>query len=168
VTEAEIKAEYDRLFANRPPELEFNAQHILVGTEDEAKQVIARLGGGEEFAALAKELTQDPSGKESGGDLGWFQGREMVPEFAGAVAAMKAGETSSAPVQTQFGWHVIKLNETREAPKPPLDALAPQIRAQLGSRKLDEMIQKLRQDAKIERGATSTPAATSQAPASGH
>ena len=119
LTEETLQAAYEARFANAEPAKEFHAAHILVATEDEAKALISELDGGTDFAELAKEKSTGPSGP-NGGDLGWFGAGMMVPEFEAAVMDLEAGEVS-APVQTQFGWHVIKLNETRLAEAPALE-----------------------------------------------
>ncbi len=116
VTDSELRAEYDKQAANVNAD-EYNASHILLDTESEAKDVIDALAKGGDFATLAKERSTGPTG-ENGGNLGWFQAGSMVAEFSNALATMKPGDTSSEPVQTQFGWHVIKLNDSRTAAAP--------------------------------------------------
>ncbi|PZX18921.1 peptidyl-prolyl cis-trans isomerase C [Palleronia aestuarii] len=108
---------------------EYNASHILVETEEEAQALIEELEGGADFATLARENSTGPSGP-SGGELGWFGPGQMVPEFDGAVQGMETGEVAG-PVQTQFGWHVIRLNEVRDASIPPLETLRPEIESQI-------------------------------------
>jgi peptidyl-prolyl cis-trans isomerase C len=108
LTSERLKQAYD---AN--PAQEFKASHILVKTEDEAKAIIDQLGGGADFAKLAKEKSLDPGSGAQGGDLGYFQPDQMVPEFAQAVTALKPGEISQSPVESQFGWHVIKVEDVR-------------------------------------------------------
>lgn len=114
-----LQAAYDAKFAQAEPETEFNASHILVETEDQAKALKVELDGGADFGELAKEKSTGPSGP-SGGALGWFAAGMMVPEFETAVQSMEPGQVSD-PVQTQFGWHVIILNETRIKDAPPLE-----------------------------------------------
>ncbi|MGR3502320.1 peptidylprolyl isomerase [Pseudaestuariivita sp.] len=135
VTDEAVQAAYDAAYANAPAEQEFNASHILVETEEEAQALIEELNGGADFAELAKEHSTGPSGP-GGGLLGWFGKGAMVPPFEAAVVAMEAGGVS-APVQTQFGWHVVKLNEVRDLPKPELDA----VRAELANTLRQEAIQ---------------------------
>ena len=118
VTEEEIQAAYDRRFADFTPSKEFNASHILVETEDEAKAIIEELNGGADFAEVAKVKSTGPSGP-NGGSLGWFGQGAMVPPFEAAVMALEVGAISP-PVQTQFGWHVVKLNDTRVPEAPDL------------------------------------------------
>jgi len=121
VTDEAIAAIYESRFGAAEPEPEFDASHILVETEEEAIAIIARLESGADFATTAQEVSTGPSGP-SGGALGWFGMGMMVPEFEAAVVDMEIGAIS-APVQTQFGWHVIKLNDTREKPAPDIDTV---------------------------------------------
>ncbi len=126
-TDAEVKARYDKEIASLPKQEEIHAAHILVKTEDEAKQIIAQLDKGADFAALAKQHSQD-SNKDDGGDLGWFGHGRMVPEFETAAFALKKGEYTKTPVKTQFGYHVIKLEDTRIAPPPPFEQVEDQVK----------------------------------------
>lgn len=170
VTEEEIKAEYDSKMGNMGSE--FKASHILVKTEDEAKKIIAELDKGGDFKALAKKHSIDPMGSE-GGDLGWFTADRMVPPFSEAVQALENGKYSKAPVQTQFGWHVILREDSRAMTPPPLDAVKEQIRPMLQRQKAQTMLEKLRKEAKVEiflpaeakPAATDAPASTEPAPA---
>lgn len=129
VTEEAIKAAYESQFAEAEPEKEFNAAHILVETEEEAQALREELDGGADFAELAKERSTGPSGP-NGGDLGWFSKGMMVPEFEAAVLALEDGQVSE-PVKTQFGWHVVRLNESRLADAPALDEVRQSIVAEL-------------------------------------
>ena len=147
VTEEEIKAEYDKKIANMGEE--YKARHILVKTEDEAKKIIAALDKGGDFQAIAKKQSIDPMGAE-GGDLGWFTADRMVPPFSEAVVALKNGEYTKQPVQTQFGWHVILREESRALTPPPYDAVKEQIRPMLQRQKAQAMIEGLRNSAKVE------------------
>ncbi len=147
-TDEEIRKAYDEVVAGIPEEQEFNASHILVETEDEAKAIIAQLEGGADFAELAKEKSTGPSGP-NGGELGWFGLGMMVPEFETAATALEVGAIS-APVQTQFGWHVIKLNDKRIKPAPALDEIRDQLVQQIQSQKLDAIIAELRDGASVE------------------
>ena len=119
ITPEIVQQAYDERYADVKAETEFNASHILVETEEEALALVAALEAGEEFAALAREKSTGPSGP-GGGSLGWFGKGAMVPAFEAAVLELETGAVS-APVKTQFGWHVVKLNETREAALPTLD-----------------------------------------------
>jgi peptidyl-prolyl cis-trans isomerase C len=147
-TDAAIKATYDEAAKNQKPETEFHAHHILVPTEDEAKKALARVKGGEDFAKVAGEVSKDPGSK--GGDLGWFTKDRMVPEFGEAASKLKPGELSE-PVKTQFGWHVIKLDETRPKVFPPLDQVKDQVARYVVQKAQSELVLKLREGAKIER-----------------
>ncbi|MGR3634619.1 MAG: peptidylprolyl isomerase [Shimia sp.] len=119
ITDADLTELYESRFAHLGDESEFNASHILVNTEDEAKSLVADLGGGADFAELAKTKSTGPSGP-SGGELGWFGKGQMVKQFEDAVVGMTVGDIS-APVQTQFGWHVIKLNNARAVTAPSFE-----------------------------------------------
>ncbi|OLP53724.1 peptidylprolyl isomerase [Rhizobium rhizosphaerae] len=127
VTDAEVKARYDKEVAAIKPQEEVKARHILVKTEDEAKAVIKELDAGKDFAALAKEKSTDPN-KDDGGDLGYFTKDRMVPEFSDAAFALEKGKYSKEPVKTQFGYHVILVEDKRMQPPPPLDQVAPQVK----------------------------------------
>ncbi len=147
-TDAAIKATYDEAAKNQKPETEYHAHHILVASEDEAKKVLARLKGGEDFAKVAGEVSKDPGSK--GGDLGWFTKDRMVPEFGDAAAKLKPGELSE-PVKAQFGWHIIKLDETRPKTFPPLDQIKDQVARYVVQKAQSDLVMKLRDGAKIER-----------------
>lgn len=128
---------------------EYKARHILLKNEEDAKGIIQQLDKGADFAALAKEHSKGPSGA-SGGDLGWFQAGQMVKPFSDAVASMKKGEYSKAPVQTQFGWHVILLEDTRKAEPPKLDAVRDELVAELKRKEVMNYVQGLQKTMKIE------------------
>ena len=150
VTEEAVKAAYDEQYAKVEPGKEYHARHILGPTEDEAKAVEKAIADGGDFATVANEKTQDPSGKTNGGDLGWFGAGMMVPEFEEAVSALQPGQVSQ-PIQTQFGWHVIKLEEVRDAAVPALDEVRPQIETQLQQAAVQAELAKATESAKIER-----------------
>ncbi|MDE2219573.1 MAG: peptidylprolyl isomerase [Gammaproteobacteria bacterium] len=120
-TDAELKAEYDAQVAAMP-KMQYKARHILVKTKEEAEAIIAELRKGAKFEKLAAEKSLDGS-KTNGGDLGWFSPANMVKPFADAVASLKKGETTSTPVQSEFGWHVIRLDDTRQTAPPAFDAV---------------------------------------------
>ena len=149
ITEAKLRAAYDDYLKTAPAQDEVSARHILVGTEQEAKDIIAQLNKGADFAALAKDKTTDPSGKASGGDLGFFTRSDMVPEFANAAFALKKGEFTQTPVHTQFGWHVIKVEDRRTA-KPTYEQVAPQIAQKMQQQVIDQKLQDLKNQGKIE------------------
>jgi peptidyl-prolyl cis-trans isomerase C len=149
VTDEDVRKVYDEQVASFVPEDEIHARHILLKTEDEAKAVISKLEGGADFAELAKSESTGPSGV-SGGDLGFFTKDAMVPEFAEAAFAMKPGEISKAPVQTQFGWHVIKVEETRKTEAPSFEDSKEQLRQQMAQAAMVNVMDGLRKKAKIE------------------
>jgi len=147
VTEEALQAAYDARFANAEPEPEYNASHILVDTEEAAQAVIDRLNAGEDFAAVAQDASTGPSGP-SGGELGWFGIGTMIPEFENAVAAMSVGDIS-APVQTQFGWHVIRLNDFRIKAQPTIDELRDELTAQIQQTALEDELTRLNDQAAV-------------------
>ncbi|MFI2770314.1 peptidylprolyl isomerase [Ruegeria faecimaris] len=151
VTAETIQTAYDARFAEFEGEDEFNASHILVETEDEAKDLKAQLDDGADFAELAKEKSTGPSGP-NGGVLGWFGKGQMVPEFETAVVALEKDQVSD-PVQTQFGWHVIILNDKRKSEAPALDAVRDELAQDLQSEAIQARIGELTQAAQIERPA---------------
>jgi peptidyl-prolyl cis-trans isomerase C len=161
-TDAAIKATYEEAAKNQKPETEYHAHHILVPTEEEAKKALARVKGGEDFAKVAGEVSKDPGSK--GGDLGWFTKDRMVPEFGDAASKMKPGELSE-PVKTQFGWHIIKLDETRPKVFPPLDQVKDQVSRYVVQKAQSELVVKLREGAKIERTDQPADAAKDAKPA---
>jgi peptidyl-prolyl cis-trans isomerase C len=141
-TDEEMQALYDEQIQSAPGQ-EFKARHILLETQGEAIDVIAQLEGGADFAELAKEKSTGPSGP-SGGDLGWFPPDRMVAEFSQAVQELKDGEFSKVPVQTQFGWHVILREESRESVPPPFDSVRDVLKQQVEGQKLQDFIEGLR------------------------
>lgn len=147
VTEDKITSAYEALTAEMTRTTEYNASHILLETEEEALEVIAALNDGGDFETLAQERSTGPSGP-TGGELGWFGPGQMVPEFDAAVQSLEVG-TVSEPVQTQFGWHVIVVNETRLSPLPPLEQIRPEIVGQLNQDALQAHIDSLREGADI-------------------
>lgn len=157
VDDAKVQAAYDAEVAAFKPQPEFHAAHILVDSEDKAKALKAEIDGGADFAAVAKENSSDGSAA-SGGDLGWFGIGQMVPEFEQAVATAEPGQVVG-PVKTQFGWHLIKLEEKRETAAPALDAARPVIEDQLRQEALQAKIETLRAAATIDRPDTGMPAA---------
>jgi len=150
ITDAKLHALYDDYAKNAPREEEISARHILVPTEDEAKAIIEELKKGADFATLAKDKTTDPSGKASGGDLGYFTKGEMVPDFANAAFALKKGEFTQTPVHTQFGWHVIKVEDRRPGKAGTYEQIAPQIAQQLTQQIVGQKLQELRSQGKVE------------------
>jgi peptidyl-prolyl cis-trans isomerase C len=150
MTDDRIKARYDQFVKDQKPQDQVNAKHILVKTEDEAKAVIADLKGGGDFAAIAKEKSNDPGTKATGGDLGWFTKDEMVPEFAEAAFKLQKGQYTDTPVKTQFGYHVIMLSDRRTAPPPTMEEARPQVVALLQRELIEQKVKELRTSAKIE------------------
>jgi peptidyl-prolyl cis-trans isomerase C len=152
VTPEALKAAYDAKYANAVPATEYHAAHILVPTEKEAKDIKAKLDAGGDFAALAKANSKDGSAA-NGGDLGWFGLGMMVKPFEDAVVKLKPGQISD-PVQTQFGWHIIKLDETRPAKTPTLDEVKAELTKQIEQAAVTAKIDALSKDAKITRSDT--------------
>lgn len=148
VSDADTKAAYEK-FKTAMGDKEYSARHILVATEAEAKDVIAQLGKGGDFAKIAKEKSKDLGSKDKGGDLGWFAPGGMVKPFSEAVVALKKGTVAATPVQTQFGWHVIKLEDTRTAQPPAYDKVKENLQKTLQQRQLEKLLADLRSKAKI-------------------
>ncbi len=149
VTDAELKAEYDSKVAAEKG-TEFKASHILVKTEAEAKKLIAELDKGADFAKLANKNSLDAKESQNGGDLGWFSAAQMVAPFSEAVAALEKGKYSKEPVKTQFGFHIILKEDSRPVTPPPLEAIKEQLTPFLQRKKVQEMIETLRKQAKVE------------------
>lgn len=150
ITEAKLRQAYDQYAKDAPKTEEVHARHILVSNEQEAKDIIDQLKKGADFATLAKDKTIDPSGKSNGGDLGYFTKQDMVPEFANAAFAMKPGDVSQTPIKTQFGWHVIKLEDKRPGKAGTYEQVAPEIAQQMTQQIVAAKLQELRGQAKIE------------------
>ena len=149
VTDAEVKAEYDKFVTSNGGK-EFKARHILVESEDQARKIIADLKKGQKFEDIAKKQSKDPGSGANGGDLDWATPSSYVPEFAEAMIKLKKGETTQVPVKSQFGWHVIRVDDTREAQLPKFEDVKPQIAQQLQQQKLAQFQENLRKNAKIE------------------
>lgn len=149
VTDEDARKEYDSKLAGAEL-VEFKARHILLESEQEANDVLAMLKKGAKFQDLAKKYSKDPSAKETGGELGWFNPGQMIPDFTRAVAALKNGETTPSPVHTQFGWHIIQREDSRKAEVPPFDTIKEQLRNMLIGQKLQRHIEDLKNAAKIE------------------
>src|SRR3569833_611945 len=151
VTDAALKKVYDDAAKQISGEQEVHARHILVETEDQAKEIIAKLKKGADFAELAKKESKDP-GASDGGDLGFFTKDQMVPEFSAAAFALEPGKISE-PVKSQFGWHIIKVEEKRNRKPPEFDQVKSQIEAYVTRKAQADYVAKLREGAKIERTA---------------
>jgi peptidyl-prolyl cis-trans isomerase C len=148
ITDQVIQDAYKKYLADNPPQEQVKARHILVDSEDKAKDLIKKLEGGAKFEELANTNTTDPSGKESGGDLGWFAKDQMVPEFADAAFKLEKGKYTTTPVKSQFGWHVILVEDKRTLPQPTLDEVKPQLEEQLSQSLVPQII------AEVKKGAT--------------
>lgn len=149
VSEADKKAAYEE-YKKAYGEKEYSARHILVKTDTEAKEIIAKLQKGGDFAKLAKEKSLDPGSKDKGGDLGWFSPATMVKPFSDAVAVLPKGKTTAEPVQTQFGWHVIKMIDTRTAQPLAYEKVKDGLEKNLQQRNLEKMMADLRAKAKVD------------------
>jgi len=149
VTDADIKAEYDK-FAAANGGKEYRARHILVEKEDEAKALIADIKKGAKFEDLAKKASKDPGSGANGGDLDWAAAGSYVPEFSDAMVKLSKGQMTDAPVKSQFGFHIIRVDDVREAQLPKLEEVKPQIAQQLQQQKLGAFQEGLRAKAKIQ------------------
>ena len=149
VSDAEAKAEYDK-FKGQATGTEYRARHILVEKEDEAKALLKQLTGGAKFDDLAKKHSTDKGSGANGGDLDFAKPESYVPEFGQAMIALKKGETTAAPVKSQFGWHIIKLEDTRDAQFPPFDEVKPQVMQRLSQQKLQQYQEDLRKKARTD------------------
>lgn len=149
VTDADLKGEYDKFVAANGGK-EYKARHILVEKEDEAKAIIASLKKGGKFEDIAKKQSKDPGSGANGGDLDWANPSSYVPEFAQAMGKLNKGQLTDTPVKTQFGYHVIRVDDTRTAKLPAFEELKPQISQQMQQQKLAAFQQGLRDKAKVE------------------
>jgi peptidyl-prolyl cis-trans isomerase C len=163
-TDAAEKKVYEDVAKQQKPETEYHARHILVPTEDEAKAALARVKAGEDFAKVADEVSKDPGSQ--GGDLGWFTKDKMVPEFAEAAAKLDKGQVSD-PVKSEFGWHVIKLEDKREKAFPPFETVKDQVARYVIQKAQSDEIMKLREAAKIVRTEPPPPPAAPATPDAG-
>lgn len=149
VTDAAAQAEYDKFKAAASGQ-EYRARHILVETEDEAKKLIADIKAGGNFEELAKKHSKDPGSGANGGDLDFAKPDSYVPEFSQAMVALKKGEMTETPVKSQFGWHIIKLEDTRDAPFPPFDDVKAQLKQRLEQQQMQAFQEELRAKAKTD------------------
>lgn len=149
VTDAEIQAEYDK-FVTANSGKEFKASHILVEKEEEAKAILASLKKGGKFEDIAKKQSKDPGSGAKGGELDWTSPSGYVPEFSEAMLKLEKGKTTPTPVKTQYGWHIIRLDDIRDAQLPKLDDVKPQIAQQLQQMKATKFQEDLRTKAKVE------------------
>lgn len=149
ITDEMLKGEYETL-RKTLGDSEYKARHILVETEDEAKAVIAKLKAGGKFEDLAKELSKDPGSKEKGGDLGWSNKAAYVKPFTDAMVALPKGKYTEAPVKSDFGWHIIQMDDIRELKAPTLEEIKPQMTQRMQQQMVEKHIADLRAKAKVE------------------
>ncbi len=150
ITDAEVRARYDKQISETAPVNEVKARHILVATKEEAEAIVKELDGGADFEKLANEHTTDPSGKTTGGDLGYFAPGQMVPEFEKAAFALDVGAYTKEPIQSQFGWHIIKVEDKRPQPPPAFDTVKDQIRNLVFREKYFALVDELRKAGKVD------------------
>lgn len=149
VTDADLQAEYDKLKSSAS-EKEYSARHILVEKEEDAKAVIADLKAGAKFEDLAKKLSKDPGSAQNGGDLGWAAPGNYVPEFSQAMVTLAKGAYTEVPVKSQFGYHIIQLQDVRDPQFPPLEEVKPQLQQRLQQQKLAKFRDDLKNKAKTD------------------
>ncbi len=149
VKDEQLKAQYEELL-KQMGDKEFKARHILVENEDEAKAIIAQLGRGESFEKLAKDKSKDTGSKDNGGDLDWGPAGRYVPEFGNALRVLQKGQTTSNAIKTQFGWHVIRLDDSRDMKKPAFDEVKENLRQRSQQETVSKLVGDLRGKAKIE------------------
>ena len=167
ISDADAQAEYNKIKAEQSGQ-EYDARHILVDTEDEAKKLIAQIKNGAKFEDIAKKSSKDTGSAENGGDLGWAKPASYVPEFATALQGLKKGQMTDTPVKTQFGYHIIRLEDTRTAQFPSYDEVKDKVKQQMEQVKLQEYQEKLRKAAKTDykfAAEQQAPAAPGAAPA---
>ncbi|MEM5437062.1 peptidylprolyl isomerase [Paraburkholderia diazotrophica] len=148
-SDAEVKAKYDELVKQIGGK-EYHLHHILVDNEQQAKDLIAKIKGGASFEDLAKQYSKDPGSGKNGGDLDWSDPKAYVPEFADAAQKLQKGQMTDTPVHTQFGWHIIRVDDVRETPPPPFEQVKKQIMQQMQQEKLQAFEEDLRSKAKIQ------------------
>lgn len=148
-SDADVKARYDELVKQTAGK-ELHLHHILVDNEQQAKDLIAKIKGGAKFEDLAKQFSKDPGSGKNGGDLDWSNPQAYVPEFSAAATKLQKGQMTDTPVKTQFGWHIIRLDDTRPVTPPPLEQVKQQIVQQIQQQKLQAFEESLRAKAKIE------------------
>jgi peptidyl-prolyl cis-trans isomerase C len=151
ITDAAVKARFDKDVGSQPPTQEVHARHILVEDEATAKKIIADLKKGGDFAALSKQYSKDAAAVEQGGDLGWFKTTDMVPEFSAAAFALKDKEVTPVPVHTQFGWHVIQTLDHRAGTPPTFDQVKDQLRQQMINEEVHKVLAQAHADVPVER-----------------
>ncbi|RST56406.1 peptidylprolyl isomerase [Variovorax sp. MHTC-1] len=149
VSDADVQAEYDKFVAANGGK-EYKARHILVEKEEQAQKILADLKKGQKFEDIAKKQSKDPGSGANGGDLDWAAPASFVPEFSEAMIKLKKGETTSAPVKSQFGYHIIRVDDIRQAQLPKVEEVKPQIVQQLQQQRLQKYQEELRAKAKVE------------------
>lgn len=149
VTDAELQTEYQQA-VQHVGDKELHLHHILVDNEQQAKDLTAKIKAGGDFEALAKQYSKDTGSAKNGGDLDWANPRAYVPEFGAAAAQLQKGQITDAPVHTQFGWHIIRLDDVRQSPPPPFESVKPQLAQQRQKAMVQEFEAKLRSQAKIQ------------------
>ena len=149
ITDAQLQQQYEQFKASMGTN-EYKVRHILVDKEDDAKAIIAELNKGGDFAKIAKEKSKDPGSKDNGGDLDWGPSARYVPSFANAVTSLQKGQTTQVPVKTDFGYHVIRLDDVRPLTVPPFSELKEQFRQRAQQQQVQKMVMDLRQKAKVE------------------
>ncbi|MCL6262851.1 peptidylprolyl isomerase [Craterilacuibacter sp. RT1T] len=150
VTDAKLLAEYNALKAQMPAKKSYHARHILVKTEAEAQAVLASLKKGKPFAQLAREKSQDPGSAAQGGDLGWSEPGAYVAPFAEALGKLSKGQVTAVPVKTDFGWHIIQLEDSKSESLPPLDSIRPQLTQRVQGMMVEDYIKSLKSKAQIQ------------------
>lgn len=150
ISDDQLKAKYDELKAQQVPSKEYHARHILVKTEAEANAIIASLKKGKKFEDLAKDKSEDPGSKTNGGDLGWAAPTNFVKEFSDAMVKLNKGQVTQTPVKSQFGYHIIKLEDTRVPQPPAFEEVKANIQQQMQGQALDKFIADLKAKAKVE------------------
>jgi len=149
ITDAQLKSMYDA-FVSQMGDKEYKARHVLVDTEEEAKAIIAQLGRGESFEKLAKDKSKDTGSKDNGGDLDWGPAGRYVPEFGNALRVLQKGQTTPNAIKTQFGWHVIRLDDSRDMKPPKFEDLKENLRQRAQQETISRLVQDLRSKAKVE------------------
>jgi peptidyl-prolyl cis-trans isomerase C len=150
VSDADVKARYDELVKQNGGGKELHLHHILVDNEQQAKDLIAKIKGGASFEDLAKQYSKDPGSGKNGGDLDWSSPSAYVPEFGAAAEKLKKGEVTAEPVKTQFGWHIIRMDDSRDVAPPPLEQVKQQISQQIQQEKLQAFEEDLKKKAVIK------------------
>ncbi|MEI6738111.1 MAG: peptidylprolyl isomerase [Pseudomonadota bacterium] len=149
IQDDQLKSQYEQ-FVKQMGDKEFKARHILVETEDEAKAIVAQLGRGESFEKLAKDKSKDTGSKDNGGDLDWGPAGRYVPEFGNALRALQKGQTTSNAIKTQFGWHIIRLDDSRAMKQPTFEEVKENFRQRAQQETVSKLVGELRSKSKIE------------------